>query len=128
MENTYGLPQAQGLYDPQFEHDNCGVGFVAQMKGVKSHSIIQQGLQVLVNLHHRGAVGADPNTGDGAGILIQLPHKFLSKAAGELNMALPSEGDYGVGMVFLPQEPNARYFCEGTFEKVIAEEGLELIG
>lgn len=128
MENSYGLPKAQGLYDPQFEHDNCGVGFVAQMKGIQSHSIIQQGLQVLVNLHHRGAVGSDPNTGDGAGILIQLPHAFLTKAAAELNMTLPEEGSYGVGMVFLPQEPNARYFCEGTFEKVIAEEGLELIG
>ncbi len=128
MENSYGLPKAQGLYDPQFEHDNCGVGFVAQMKGIKSHSIIQQGLQVLVNLHHRGAVGADPNTGDGAGILIQLPHAFLSKASKEVGITLPEEGDYGVGMVFLPQEPNARYFCEGTFEKVIAEEGLELLG
>ncbi len=128
MENSYGLPKAQGLYDPQFEHDNCGLGFVAQMKGDKSHSIIQQGLQILVNLHHRGAVGADPNTGDGAGILIQLPHRFLTKVASELQMRLPAEGDYGVGMVFLPQEPNARYFCEGTFEKVINEEGLELIG
>ncbi len=128
MENSYGLPKAQGLYDPQFEHDNCGLGFVAQMKGDKSHSIIQQGLQILVNLHHRGAVGADPNTGDGAGILIQLPHRFLTKVASELQMRLPAEGDYGVGMVFLPQEPNARNFCEGTFEKVINEEGLELIG
>lgn len=128
MANSYGLPKAQGLYDPQFEHDNCGVGFVAQMKGIKSHAIVQQGLKVLVNLHHRGAVGADPNTGDGAGMLIQLPHKFLTKVAAELDMTLPEEGDYGVGMVFLPQEPNARYFCEGTFEKVIAEEGLDLIG
>ncbi len=128
MENSYGLPKAQGLYDPQFEHDNCGVGFVAQIKGKQTHSIIQQGLQVLVNLHHRGAVGADPNTGDGAGILIQLPHKFLSKVAGELDMTLPAPGEYGVGMVFLPQEPNARYFCEGTFEKIIKEEGLDLIG
>ena len=128
MENSYGLPKAQGLYDPCFEHDNCGVGFVAHMKGNKSHSIIQQGLQVLVNLHHRGAVGADPNTGDGAGILIQIPHKFLNKVAGELNINLPLEGEYGVGMVFLPQEPNARYFCEGTFEKVIEEEGLTVLG
>lgn len=128
LKNSYGLPKAQGLYDPQFEHDNCGVGFVAQMKGIKSHSIIQQGLQVLVNLHHRGAVGADPNTGDGAGILIQVPHKFLTKVVKELNLTLPNEGAYGVGMVFLPQEPNARYFCEGIFEKVIAEEGLEHIG
>lgn len=128
MENSYGLPKAQGLYDPQFEHDNCGVGFVAQIKGKKTHSIIQQGLQVLVNLHHRGAVGSDPNTGDGAGILIQIPHDFLVKVTNELDMTLPAAGEYGVGMVFLPQEPNARYFCEGTFEKILVEEGLELIG
>ncbi len=121
MENSYGLPKAQGLYDPQFEHDNCGLGFVAQMKGDKSHSIIQQGLQILVNLHHRGAVGADPNTGDGAGILIQLPHKFLTKVAAELQLTLPAEGDYGVAMVFLPQEPNARYFCEATGKSICTQ-------
>ena len=128
MKDTYGLPKQQGLYDPQFEHDNCGVGFVAHIKGKKSHSIVQKGLQVLVNLHHRGAVGADPNTGDGAGILIQIPHQFLTKVSQELDFTLPSEGHYGVGMVFLPQEPNARFYCEGIFEQVIQDEGLKLLG
>jgi glutamate synthase domain-containing protein 2/glutamate synthase domain-containing protein 1/glutamate synthase domain-containing protein 3 len=128
MKNSYGTPAQQGLYDPQFEKDNCGVGFVAHIKGNKTHAIIQQGLKVLVNLHHRGAVGADPNTGDGAGILIQLPDAFFRAYAKEQKFTLPEVGNYGVGMVFLPQEPNARYFCEGTFEKVIKEEGLELIG
>ncbi|NDL68803.1 glutamate synthase large subunit [Anaerotalea alkaliphila] len=124
----HGLPPKQGLYDPQSEKDSCGVGFVAHMKGLQSHAIIEQGLQVLVNLTHRGAVGADPDTGDGAGILIQVPHAFLSKKASELGMALPEAGDYGVGMIFLPQEPNARFFCEGVFERVLEQEGLSLIG
>lgn len=77
MHNAYGLPKKQGLYDPQFEKDNCGVGFIAHMKGNKSHDIIEQGLEVLVNLTHRGAVGSDPDSGDGAGILIQVPHAFF---------------------------------------------------
>ncbi|WP_304941965.1 glutamate synthase large subunit [Vallitalea guaymasensis] len=128
MNKSYGLPEKQGLYDPQFEKDNCGVGFVAHMKGKKSHTIIEQGLDVLVNLTHRGAVGSDPDSGDGAGILIQTPHKFLKKEMNTLNFTLPEEGMYGVGMIFFPQEPNARYFCEGVFEKYLASEGLELIG
>ncbi|WP_273320275.1 glutamate synthase large subunit [Vallitalea guaymasensis] len=128
MNKSYGLPGKQGLYDPQFEKDNCGVGFVAHMKGNKSHTIIEQGLDVLVNLTHRGAVGSDPDSGDGAGILIQIPHEFLKKEMATLDFTLPDEGDYGVGMVFLPQEPNARYFCEGVFEKYLASENLELIG
>jgi len=128
MKNSYGLPPKQGLYDPCMEKDNCGVGFIAHMKGKKSHSIVQQGVQILANLHHRGAVGADPNTGDGAGILIQIPHAFLAKKTSELGFTLPNEGEYGVGMVFLPQEPNARYFCEGICERVIENENLELLG
>lgn len=128
MKNSYGLPPQQGLYDPSMEKDNCGVGFIAHMKGVKSHDIVQQGVQILANLHHRGAVGADPNTGDGAGILIQVPHKFLSKKAAELGFTLPNAGEYGVGMLFLPQEPNARYYCEGICERVLEEEGLSLLG
>lgn len=128
MHNTYGLPKKQGLYDPQFEKDNCGVGFIAHMKGNKSHAIIEQGLEVLVNLTHRGAVGSDPDSGDGAGILIQIPHAFLKKEMAKLNFSLPEADEYGVGMMFLPQEPNARYFCEGVFEKHLADEGLALIG
>ena len=128
MNKSFGLPKKQGLYDPQFEKDNCGVGFVAHMKGNKSHTIIEQGLNVLVNLTHRGAVGSDPDSGDGAGILIQVPHRFLVKETEKLGIVLPNEGEYGVGMVFLPQEPNARYFCEGVVEKYLEKENLELIG
>jgi len=128
MINQHTLPKKQGLYDPQFEHDNCGLGFVAHIKGKKSHLIIQQGLKVLEGLHHRGAVGADPNTGDGAGILIQIPHAFLKKVTLKLGITLPPPNQYGVGMIFLPQEPNARYYCEGIFERVLIEEGLEHLG
>ncbi len=127
MKNSYGIPPKQGLYDPQFEKDNCGVGFIAHMKGQRSHSIIQQGLEILINLTHRGAVGADADSGDGAGIMIQIPHAFLQKEVRKLGYTLPDEGDYGVGMVFLPQEPNARFFCEGVFEKILKEEGLNLV-
>lgn len=128
MKNSYGLPDKQGLYDPQFEKDNCGVGFVANIKGKKSHTIIKQGLEVLVNLTHRGAVGADPDTGDGAGILIQIPHDFLAKETEKLGFTLPEAGKYGVGMIFLPQEPNARYFCEGICERELEKEDLTLLG
>lgn len=128
MKNSYGLPPKQGLYDPMMEKENCGVGFIAHIKGKKTHDIVQQGIQILANLHHRGAVGADPNTGDGAGLLIQMPHRFLKKVGAELNILLPEEGQYGVGMIFLPQEPNARYFCEGICERVIEAEGLSLLG
>ncbi len=128
MSQTYGVPSKQGMYDPVLEKDNCGVGFIAHMKGKKSHDIVQQGIQILANLHHRGAVGADPLTGDGAGLLIQVPHKFLAKKVKECGFELPAAGEYGVGMLYLPQEPNARNFCEGVCEKVIANEGLSLLG
>lgn len=128
MKNSYGLPPKQGLYDPQLEKDSCGVGFVANIKGTKSHNIVKQGLEVLINLTHRGAVGSDPNTGDGAGILIQIPHQFLQKEVNKLGFSLPGEGEYGVGMIFLPQEPNARYFCEGICERELMKQNLELIG
>ena len=93
-------PKKQGLYDPQFEHDACGVGFVVNMKGKKSHEIIQQALTVLVNLDHRGACGCEPNTGDGAGILLQMPDAFLHKVCALLGMKLPEPSHYGVGMIF----------------------------
>src|SRR6476646_4328887 len=116
-------PMAQGLYDPAYEHDGCGVGFVAHIKGRKSHSIVEQGLTILKNLTHRGAVGADPLAGDGAGILIQIPDQFFREemAAGGLN--LPALGEYGVGMVFLPKEPAARLACEYEIERAIKKEG-----
>jgi glutamate synthase (ferredoxin) len=104
-------PGKQGLYDPRFEHEACGVGFVVNIKGRKSHAIIQQALQVLLNLNHRGACGCEANTGDGAGILIQPPHEFLKLVAREARVALPSAGEYGVGMVFLPQDAGQRGEC-----------------
>jgi glutamate synthase (NADPH) large chain len=126
--NVPGLPERQGLYDPEFEKDGCGIGFVADLKGRKSHTIVQQGLEVLDNLAHRGAQGCDPCTGDGAGILFQVPHEFLRRAAAEVKIILPKAGAYGVGMVFLPQNPEWRRRCEAAFEHVVAEEGLELLG
>ena len=103
-----GFPEKQGLYDPQFEHDACGVGFVCQMKGKRSHEIVEQALTILVNLDHRGACGCEVNTGDGAGILIQVPHKFLRKVAEVEGIALPEAGQYGVGMFFSSPEAAER--------------------
>ena len=100
-----GLPPAQGLYDPSHEHDACGVGFVVDIKGRRSHAIVSQALTVLKNLLHRGACGCEINTGDGAGILIQIPHAFLSRECGRLGITLPAPGQYGAGLVFLPRDP-----------------------
>jgi glutamate synthase (NADPH) large chain len=122
------LPPRQGLYDPDNEHDACGVGFVAHIKGRKSHEIVQQGLQILRNLTHRGAVGADPLAGDGAGILIQIPDAFLRAKCAELGCTLPPVGSYGVGMVFLPRDRSKRLACERIVAETIAEEGQVLLG
>src|SRR5215203_157163 len=122
------LPERQGLYDPIHEHDACGVGFVVNMKGVKSHTIIEQGLQILANLTHRGACGCDPLTGDGAGILSQMPDAFLRKVCADLDIILPVAGEYGVGMVFLPERVDERNECLEMFEKVVREEGQRLLG
>jgi glutamate synthase domain-containing protein 2/glutamate synthase domain-containing protein 1/glutamate synthase domain-containing protein 3 len=121
-------PERQGLYDPQFEHESCGVGFVANMKGVKSHEIVEQGLQILVNLEHRGACGFEENTGDGAGILIQMPHKFLEAVAKEEHITLPDPGQYGVAMVFLPPDKQLRQKIEERFEQVVRAEGQKFLG
>src|ERR1035441_9862066 len=112
-ENTVitRLPAAQGLYDPRQERDACGIGFVADIKGRKSHDIIVKGIEVLVNLTHRGACGCDPKTGDGAGVLIQIPHAFFEAECSRLGFPLPSPGEYGVGMVFLPVAPHERMAC-----------------
>src|SRR5436309_3169425 len=123
-----GLPPAQGLYDPAHEHDACGIGFVASIPGHKSHDIIRKGIQVLLNLAHRGACGCDPETGDGAGVLIQIPHKFFARECEKLGFALPKAGTYGVGMTFLPVEKHPRLQCEGILERIIKEEGLALLG
>src|SRR2546421_1207033 len=123
-----GLPPKQGLYDPRFEHESCGVGFVVNAKGKKSHQIIQQALQVLRNLDHRGACGCEANTGDGAGLLMQMPHAFLQKQCDKLGFKLPKPGQYGAGLIFLPQDPPERQQCERAFEKIVKEEGLKIIG
>src|SRR5580693_8040903 len=123
-----GLPKAQGLYCPQHEHDACGLGFVANIEGHKSHDIVWKGIQILVNLTHRGACGCDPETGDGAGILIQIPHKFFERECANLGFTLPTPGEYGVGMVFLPVDPHDRILCEGILEKTAREQGLTVLG
>ena len=122
------LPPRQGLYDPANEHDACGVGFVANVKGRKSHEIVQQGLRILKNLTHRGAVGADPLAGDGAGILMQLPDDFLRAECAALDIELPEAGRYGVGMLFLPRNNATRSWCEALIKQVILEEGQQLLG
>jgi glutamate synthase domain-containing protein 2/glutamate synthase domain-containing protein 1/glutamate synthase domain-containing protein 3 len=131
-QNTPGVPwlppARQGLYDPANEHDACGLGFIAHIKGEKNHAIVTQGLQILRNLTHRGATGADPLQGDGAGILIQLPDAFLRRACGRQGMTLPAVGQYGVGMVFLPKEPASRMACEQEIERAVASEGQILLG
>jgi glutamate synthase (NADPH/NADH) large chain len=123
-----GLPVEQGLYSPRHEHDACGIGFVVDIGGRKSHDIILKGLQILINLTHRGACGCDPETGDGAGILIQIPHAFFARECNRLGFTLPPEGEYGVGMVFLPVEPQPRLQVEGILERIAREEGLAVLG
>jgi glutamate synthase (ferredoxin) len=121
-------PPKQGLYDPQFEHDSCGVGFVVNIKGRKSHAIVQQALQALCNLDHRGACGCEANTGDGAGILMQTPHEFLAAAAGKLGFKLPAPGQYGTGMLFMPKNPAEREAVKTALAKIISGEGQTLLG
>jgi len=123
-----GLPKKQGLYDPSFEHDACGVGFVVNIKGEKSHEIVEQALTVLENLDHRGACGCEENTGDGAGILMQVPHGFLKEACAGLGFQLPEPGDYGVGMIFLPDHRAQRQQFERIIESIVKEAGQRFLG
>ncbi|MCB0121135.1 MAG: glutamate synthase subunit alpha, partial [Caldilineaceae bacterium] len=123
-----GYPRKQGLYDPAFEHDACGVGFVVDIKGRKSRTIIDNALQILLNLDHRGACGSEENTGDGAGILMQVPDAFLRKECAALGFDLPPVGQYGVGMLYLPPETDLRQACEERLNTIIAEEGQSLLG
>jgi glutamate synthase (ferredoxin) len=123
-----GLPPKQGLYDPQFEHDSCGVGFLVNIKGRKSHDIIRQAIKILENLDHRGACGCEANTGDGAGILFQMPHTFFQQVCPQAGVQLPEPGRYGVGMIFLPPDSAQRANCEQILENIIAEEGQQLLG
>ncbi|MFH0772683.1 MAG: glutamate synthase large subunit [Candidatus Omnitrophota bacterium] len=122
------LPDKQGLYDPRFEHDSCGVGFVCHIKGERSYDIVAKGITALEHLMHRGATGADPKTGDGAGLLIQLPHEFLRKECSKINILLPAEGEYAAGLVFLPTDEKERKFCEDSFKRVINKERLAFLG
>jgi glutamate synthase (ferredoxin) len=126
--NSNSLPSQQGLYDPQFEHDACGVGFIVHMKGEKSHEIVEQALTILVNLDHRGACGCETNTGDGAGILMQVPHRFFQKVTATLGFVLPDAGQYGVGMIYTSPEETIREKSRRVFEQVVAEEGLQVLG
>ncbi|HTP49063.1 MAG TPA: glutamate synthase large subunit [Anaeromyxobacteraceae bacterium] len=123
-----GYPEKQGLYDPENERDSCGFGFVVDIKGKKSHQIVEQSLQVLINLEHRGAAGAEKNTGDGAGILLQLPDAFLRKEAKKLGIELPPAGRYGVAMAFLPQDTASREASIRNLETTVAEEGQKVLG
>jgi glutamate synthase (NADPH/NADH) large chain len=116
------------LYDPRNEHDACGIGFIVNVNAERSHDTIMKGIQILVNLAHRGASGSDPKTGDGAGITIQIPHKFFARECGKLGFTLPPEGEYGVGMLFLPVEPQPRFECEAIIERIVQEEGLSMLG
>ncbi|MDP2248064.1 MAG: glutamate synthase-related protein, partial [Nitrosomonadales bacterium] len=125
---TSNKPEEQGLYNPRHEHDACGVGFIANIKGKKSHDIVRQGLQILANLTHRGATGYDPKLGDGAGILIQMPDAFMRQEAAKNNITLPAEGDYACGIVFLPQSENGRISCESVVARIVHEEAQVLLG
>lgn len=122
------MPERQGLYDPSFEKDSCGVGFIADMKNRKSHAIVAQGLQILHNLDHRGAVGADPKLGDGCGILTQIPHRFFAEECARIGIALPAPGDYAIGQFFMPQDDAARAVCEEIVAQTIEEEGQVFLG
>ncbi|HEY6394155.1 MAG TPA: glutamate synthase large subunit, partial [Candidatus Binataceae bacterium] len=128
MHQHASIPKKQGLYDPGHEHDACGVGFVVDIKGNRSHGIILKGLQVLNNLTHRGGCGCDPTSGDGAGIVLQIPHGFFEKETAKLGFGLPAPGEYGVGMVFLPLDPAKREGCERVFARIVREEGQRLLG
>src|SRR5688572_23959971 len=122
------FPQSPGLYDRRLDHDSCGVGFITDLKGGSSHDIIVKGLRILENLTHRGAVGSDPLVGDGAGILVQIPHEFFAGECAGLGFSLPASGDYGVGYLFMPRDEALRVHFEKILERVVAEEGQKLLG
>jgi len=119
-----GRPEKQRLYRPEFEHESCGIGFVAHLKGNKSHSIIRKGLEILCNMTHRGAEGSDSKTGDGAGVLIQVPYSFYL----DLGYSLPPQGQFGTGLVFFPQNRSDASICRDIMLRIISEEGINLIG
>src|SRR5450631_4199218 len=122
-----GTPLAAGLYDPALDKDSCGVGFIADIKGRKSHLIVEDGLRILCNLEHRGAVGADPRMGDGAGILVQIPHKFFAKEAKRIGFTLPKPGEYAIGQLFMPQDANWRQIIRDIYGEMIGREGMRIL-
>ncbi len=121
-------PKARGLYDPRWEHDACGIGAVVNISGLRDHAVVEHGKQVLLNLMHRGAAGADESTGDGAGILLQVPHEFFAAETDRLGFPLPTLGGYGVAMLFLPQDPAVRRQCEEVLTAAVAKEELRVLG
>src|SRR6266851_7708267 len=121
-------PPAEGLYDPSLERDSCGVGFIANIKGKKSRQIVSDAINILCNLEHRGAVGADPRAGDGAGILVQIPHTFFKRKAAEIGFQLPKPGEYAVGALFMPQDPDWRQVIRDIYSQMIKREGMTLLG
>src|SRR5688572_20483662 len=123
-----GYPLAQGLYDTAFEHDACGVGFICHIKGKPSHKIVTDALTMLENMNHRGACGCEPDSGDGAGILVRTPDKFFRRECRKLNIKLPKLGEYGVAMIFLPQDIVSRSQCERVFEGIVREYGMVVLG
>ncbi len=128
FDTQSALPPAQGLYDPNLERDACGVGFIADMKGRRSHKIVEDALQILENLEHRGAVGADPKAGDGAGIMVQIPHTFLAQECQVQGFSLPEPGNYAVGHVFMPKDERLLAYCEKVWKRIIKEQNLNLLG
>ena len=126
-EHTW-RPPADGLYDPSPEKDSCGVGFIANIKGKKSHQIVSDAISILCNLEHRGAVGADPRAGDGAGILVQIPHAFFARKAAEIGFSCLTPGDYAVGALFMPKETAWRNVIKSIIADQIKAEGLTLLG
>jgi len=128
LSQRQGLPQRQGLYDPRYEHDACGLGFVVDLAGRESHRIVQSAVEVLLNLEHRSASVWEKNTGDGAGLLLQIPHGFLARECDRLGVELPPEGQYAAGIVFLPVERESREQCEEQFEEIVLEEGQRVLG
>ena len=128
MEKNYSIEtKQQGLYDPSFEHDACGIGFVANIKGNKSHQHISDALTILENMEHRGACGCEVNTGDGAGIFLQIPHEFFFDECVKLGVHLPSFGKYGVGVIFFPKEIKLREECRDIFNRAAEKLGLEIL-
>src|SRR5246500_2510337 len=127
VEHSY-RPPAEGLYDPSLEKDSCGVGFIANIKGKKSHQIVSDALSILCNLEHRGAVGADPRFGDGAGILVQIPHAFFKRKAAEIGFQLPEPGEYAIGALFMPRDDAWRNVIKSIIAEQIKAEGMMLLG